>query len=127
MVASGRLAFTLLQLLLGLTVLRPPSIQAQARLAPGPSPLFGHGQSRPSAALRWAEPDTTKHVHDTYWKEGAFIGGVLGVIAGAFVFHGLCQEDDSAEAKNCLGASVGGSLDRGSSPGGAGRADRRFI
>jgi hypothetical protein len=100
--------FRLLLLLTALPWTLPAS--AQTRISrPAASLLFATGQENRSPSWQWAEPDTTKHIRATYWKEGALIGGVIGALSGAYLGYGLCQDSDSAHG-SCFLSAVGGAL-----------------
>ena len=52
-----------------------------------------------------------RQIKPTYWKEGGVIGAVAVGAFGAWLFHGLCSDSDTAEG--CTGALVGGALGGG--------------
>jgi hypothetical protein len=107
-IAPKRLVRALLILLL-VTVGRAGSAEPQSRLAPAPSPLFDSGRPGREPTLRWVQPDTAKHIHATYWREGALVGGGLGALGGAVVGYDLCKNDDDPD-NHCLPLSLGGAL-----------------
>lgn len=55
------------------------------------------------------DPDTTKHIRPTYWKEGALIGGIVGAIPGALLGHDLCETDDNPN-NNCFVSTLLGAF-----------------
>ena len=84
---------------------------AQIRLpGPAPSSLFGY---RPASAITpapaTAPDDSLRQLRPTYWKEGALVGGVLGLVGGALVGHRLCGLAEES-TKHCTGSLVVGGV-----------------
>jgi hypothetical protein len=102
------------------------SASAQTSLSgPATSVLFdtGHLDDAFTIAL---DPDTTKHIHPTYWKEGALIGGIVGAIPGALLGHDLCETDDNPN-NNCFVGTLLGAFGGANSPGFSRSPDRRRV
>src|SRR5215210_3415369 len=77
-------------LLLG-TLVCTGSTSAQTRLfGPALSVLFDRGNRDRGLSLLWEVPDTTKaEIRPTHWKEGALIGGGLGLITAGLLGHAI--------------------------------------
>jgi len=80
---------------------------------PGPaaSVLFNPPSRSPLGSLPWEARQATvqAQIQQTYWKEGALVGGVIGAVGGAWLGHGLC-EDSEELGKNCTGSLLLGGL-----------------
>lgn len=78
---------------------------------PAPSVLFGYGQVGPlQTDVPAAAPDTLQEqIRPTYWKEGAWIGGVLGALGGAVLGHRLCGLAEES-TRHCTGSLVLGGV-----------------
>jgi hypothetical protein len=82
---------------------------AQVRLSgPAPSLLFDAGTSS-ALATPWVSDTNVPTSHPTYWKEGALIGGLLGVVGGALLGHEFCGVSDDPNA-SCTAWTIGGAL-----------------
>src|SRR4051794_37509486 len=85
---------------------------AQTSIAgPAASVLFNR---LPRAALEpmpWETREDTvqAQIRQTYWKEGALVGGVVGAVGGALLGHGLCEDSEEFQ-KNCTGSLFLGGL-----------------
>jgi hypothetical protein len=54
-------------------------------------------------------PDSVRHrIRPTYWKQGAFIGGLTAGLGLALFIAGLCHDSDTSN--NCGSALTGGFL-----------------
>jgi hypothetical protein len=72
--------------------------------------LFGYGPVGGVKSLAAEPGDSLKQqIRPTYWKEGAVIGGALGLLLGALTGYGLCEGGDEA-TKHCTGHLVLGGV-----------------
>jgi uncharacterized membrane protein YeaQ/YmgE (transglycosylase-associated protein family) len=96
-------------LLLLVTVAWTGSTSAQTRLSgPAASVLFDTGHRDRALSLPWEVPDTAKVIQPTHWKEGALIGGVLGLIPGALLGHAICENSEDPDANCTVWTILGG-------------------
>jgi hypothetical protein len=99
--------------LLFLGLLTCPAIGSSQVQAWGPAPsiLFSSidGEALPAARVGASLDSVRRQIRPTYWKEGALIGGGIGVLLGAWLGHGLCGLSDEF-GKNCTGSLVVGGM-----------------
>jgi hypothetical protein len=97
-------------LLLLLSTLGSTSLSAQGHLSgPVPSILFDDGLRGHSLAAPWVSDTNVPTSHPTYWKEGALIGGLLGLVGGALLGHEFCGVSEDPNA-SCTAWTIGGAL-----------------
>ena len=86
--------------LFGQSAIPGPTSSVLTSTAPGP--------------LRAAVPQepgdsVERDIQPTHWKEGALVGGLIGVVGGALLGAAICRNSEQSD-KNCTGSTVGGGL-----------------
>lgn len=79
---------------------------------PGPTPsVLTSTDIRPVQAVLLEEraDSVERDIRPTHWKEGALVGGLIGLVGGALLGAALCENSEEAN-KNCSGSTVGGGL-----------------
>jgi len=99
--------FLILGTSLGIT---PAAGQLPVR-RPVPSVLFSSPARMPLGIAAANVPADTleRDIRPTHWKEGAFVGGLLGGGGGGLLSAALCRSSEQA-GKDCTGSTVSGFL-----------------
>ena len=62
-----------------------------------------------AAALQEPRDSLQRDVRPTHWKEGALVGGLIGLVGGALLGAEICRNSEQSD-QNCTGSVVGGAL-----------------
>src|SRR5688572_6056842 len=107
---SGRMVRTSLLLLLG-TLPFGSGLSGQAVVAGPTSSVLTSIRRGPlrSSDLQQARDSVERDIRPTYWKEGALVGGLIGIAGGALVGLVACSYSDQV-GKSCTGSAAVGAL-----------------
>ena len=106
----SRTVRTSVLLLIAVMAWSSPVAGQAAMRGPVPSVLTSaaRGQLR-NTNLRQAGDTVQRDIRPTYWKEGALIGGLIGIAGGAVVGLVACSYSDEV-GKSCIGSAALGAL-----------------
>ena len=78
---------------------------------PVPSVLFSNATPGPLRTASLAAPadSVERDIRPTYWKEGALVGGLVGLAGGAVLGLVICAQSDEV-GNSCTGSAVAGGL-----------------
>jgi hypothetical protein len=62
-----------------------------------------------AAILQERGDSVERDIRPAHWKEGALIGGLVGVAAGALLGAAICRNSEQSD-RDCSGSTVGGGL-----------------
>ena len=100
-----------LSLFLGLIAWGSPVVAQSAVGGPVASILLSRPTSGPLRALGLVEPADRieRDIRPTHWKEGALVGGLVGLAGGAVLGSAFCRNSEEL-GKSCTGSAVVGGL-----------------
>jgi hypothetical protein len=96
--------------LLGMAI--SSSVVSGQAVVPGPTPsVLTSTTFSPlrTAVLQERGDSVERDIRPTHWKEGALVGGLIGVAAGALLGAAICRNSENTTG-DCTGSTVGGGL-----------------
>jgi hypothetical protein len=73
--------------------------------------VFSNAAPGPLSTLRLIQPADSieRDIRPTYWKEGALVGGLIGLAGGALLGVVVCAQSDEV-GNSCTGSAAAGAL-----------------